>query len=261
MMTTLLTFHIKDALRSRWLFAHFALYLIITEGLLLASGTGDKTLLSLINVVLLLVPLVGLVFGTIHQYNSREFTELLLTQPVRRSVLFGSLLAGVALPLMATFALGVFLPFVWHGGVTQDQGLRLALLLGLGSVLKITSVGAAFMVSTGQTDRVRGIGTALGLWLVYAVLFDGAVLLAVTTLGHWPIEKALLGIMLANPVDLSRLILLQVFDAAAMMGYTGALFTRFFTSASGFIMAGTALLVWMLLPLWSARRRFLSQDF
>jgi len=261
MMTTLVRFHIKNALRSRWLVAHFVLYLLITEGLLLASGASDKTLLSLINVVLLLVPLVGLVFGTIHQYNGREFTELLLTQPVRRNVLFGSLMAGVALPLVASFALGVFLPFAWHGGVTWDQGVRIVTLIGLGSVLTTTSVAAAFMVSTGQADRVRGIGTALGLWLIYAVLFDGAVLLMVTTLGRWPIEKALLGVMRLNTVDLSRLILLQVFDAAAMMGYTGAVFTRFFASATGYIVAGTALLTWMVLPILAARRRFLRQDF
>jgi Cu-processing system permease protein len=254
-------FELADSLRSRWMLAHGLLYLIITEGLLLVSGFSDKALVSLINVVLLLVPLISLVFGIIHQYNSREFVELMLTQPVRRRDLFLGLFSGTAFPLAATFALGVFLPFAWHGGLTPTQGGRLASLLALGSVLTITGLGTAFALSLRYTDRVRGIGVALLIWLTYAVLYDGAVLLGVAMFDHYPIDKALLGVMLANPVDLARLLLLQVFDAAAMMGYTGAVFTRFFGSLTGVVLSAGALVFWMAVPALLARRLFEKRDF
>jgi len=254
-------FELADGFRSRWMLAHGILYLLLTEGLLMASGFSDKALVSLINVVLLLVPLISLVFGIIHQYNSREFVELMMTQPVRRRDLFAGLLLGVVTPLVATFALGVFLPFAWHGGLSPTQGARLATLLVLGSVLMITGLGTAFALSLRYTDRVRGIGVALLLWLAYAVLYDGAVLIGVAMFDHYPIDKALLGVMLVNPVDLARLLLLQVFDAAAMMGYTGAVFTRFFGSTTGMILSGGALVFWMTLPALLARRLFDRRDF
>jgi Cu-processing system permease protein len=258
---TVFRFELADSFRSRWMLAHGLLYLVMTEGLLLASGFSDKALVSLINVVLLLVPLISLVFGIIHQYNSREFVELMLTQPVRRRDLFLGLFSGTVFPLVATFALGVFLPFAWHGGLTPAQGGRLAALLALGSALTITGLGTAFALSLRYTDRVRGIGVALLVWLAYAVLYDGAVLLGVAMFDHYPIDKALLGVMLANPVDLARLLLLQVFDAAAMMGYTGAVFTRFFGSLTGILLSAGALVFWMTVPAFLARRLFERRDF
>ena len=260
-ITAIFRYELSDALRSRWLIMHGALYLLLTEGLLMASGWSDKALVSLINVVLLLVPLISLLFGVIHQYNAREFVELLLTQPIRRSRLFAGMAMGVMVPLAITFALGVFLPFAWHGGLTEDQGWRLLTLIGLGSVLTVTGVATALAIAIGQNDRVRGIGLALALWLSYAVLYDGAVMLAVTQLDAWPVEKAMLVVMLLNPIDLVRLLLLQVFDAAAMMGYTGAVFTRFFGSLTGALLSGGALLFWMSAPLLLARRVFLRKDF
>jgi Cu-processing system permease protein len=171
------------------------------------------------------------------------------------------LFSGVTVPLVATFAIGVFLPFAWHGGLTPSNGGRLAALLTLGSVLSVTGLGAAFALSLKYTDRVRGIGVALLLWLAYAVLYDGAVLLAVATLDHYPIEKALLGVMLANPVDLARLLLLQIFDAAAMMGYTGAVFTRFFGGITGILASSAALIFWMTVPAFLGQRLFKRRDF
>lgn len=258
---SVLRFELTDALRNRWMIAHGALYLIITEGLLLSSGFSDKALVSLINVVLLLVPLISLLFGVIHQYNSREFVELMLTQPVRRRSLFIGLFGGVVTPLILTFALGILVPFAWHGGLTPVQGGRLASLLALGSVLTLTGVATAFVLSLRFNDRVRGIGIALLLWLTYAVLYDGLVLLLVATFDHYPIERAMLAVMLANPIDLVRLLLLQVFDAAAMMGYTGAVFTRFFSSGAGLALSMAALLCWMTLPTILAARLFERRDF
>jgi Cu-processing system permease protein len=211
--------------------------------------------------VLLLVPLISLVFGVIHQYNAREFIELMLTQPVRRRDLFVGLFSGVTVPLVATFAIGVFLPFAWHGGLTPANGGRLAALLTLGSVLTVTGLGAACALSLKYTDRVRGIGVAFLLWLAYAILYDGAVLLVVATLDHYPIERALLGIMLANPVDLARLLLLKIFDAAAMMGYTGAVFTRFFEGTTGILLSSAALFLWMIVPVSLGHRLFKTRDF
>ncbi|MDA0874078.1 MAG: ABC transporter permease [Bacteroidetes bacterium] len=254
-------FQLQDALRSRWLTLHTLVYLCISEGLLLSTGFADKTLVSLINVVLFLVPLIALVFGVIHQYNNRDYTVWMLTQPVERRHLFSGLFLGLTVPMMASFGLGLGLPFLWHGGLAGGQMLRLATLVGLGSVLILVGTGVATILSIRFSDRVKGIGLVLIFWMGFALLFDGLVLLGVSAFAQWPVEKALLGAMLLNPIDLARLILLQTFDAAAMLGYTGAVFTRFFGSAMGLILATGALVLWAVTPTWSALRLFNRQDF
>jgi len=254
-------FQFQDALSSRWLLVHTLIYLLIAEGLLMSTGFTDKALVSLINVVLLLVPLVALLFGVIHQYNNRDYTIWMLTQPLERPGLFSGLYLGLTVPMVLSFSIGITLPFLWHGGLIAVQSLKLLTLLGLGSILTFSGAGVASSLAIRFSDRVRGIGLALVIWLVYALLFDGLILMGILIFGNWPVEKALIGVMLLNPIDLARLILLQTFDAAAMLGYTGAVFSRFFGSSTGMVIATTALLFWVATPVWVAGRLFQKQDF
>ena len=99
------------------------------------------------------------------------------------------------------------------------------------------------------------------VWLLGTLLYDGLILLVVTAFADYPLERALLGLTLLNPVDLARVLLLLKFDAGAMMGYTGAVFERFFGTAQGMIVAACALVVWSGLPLVLAARRFRAKDF
>ena len=82
---------VRNVARSKWLPCYAAFFLLATEGLLRFTGGDEKTLLSLSNVVLFVVPLVTIVFGIIYLYNSREFIELLLAQPLKRRTVFAGL--------------------------------------------------------------------------------------------------------------------------------------------------------------------------
>ena len=94
-----LKFQLRDLVRSRWLLGYTLLLLALTEALLRFGGSGPRAVISLLNVVLILVPLVSIVFGTMYLYGAREFIELLLAQPVGRRALFAGLYMGLALPL------------------------------------------------------------------------------------------------------------------------------------------------------------------
>jgi Cu-processing system permease protein len=76
-----------------------------------------------------------------------------------------------------------------------------------------------------------------------------------------PLEKPLLLLTLANPVDLGRILMLLTFDAAALMGYTGAVFTRFFGTPLGIGAATLALLAWTIVPMLLGLRGFQRKDF
>jgi hypothetical protein len=59
---------------------------------------------------LIVLPLVSLVFTTIHYYNSYEFIELMSSQPMSRTRILLSEFAGVGLSLLSAFLIGVGVP-------------------------------------------------------------------------------------------------------------------------------------------------------
>lgn len=261
-MTTLkiLKYELADVVRGRWLPAYAGFFLLATEALLRFGGTGEAALLSLMNVVLFVAPLMSLIFGAVYLYGAREFNELLLSQPVSRRQLFGGLYLGLALPLALAFALGVGIPFAARLGATGGIP-ALVVLLAVGIVLTLVFTAVAFLIAVRLDDRAQGLGAAVLLWLLVAVVYDGLVMLGAMIFADYPLEKPLLALMVLNPLDLARVILLMTFDAAALMGYTGAVFQRFFGSPLGLAVASTALAVWIALPLTGALQLFRRKDF
>jgi Cu-processing system permease protein len=256
-----LKYELSDVIRSKWVAAYALFFLVVTDALFRFGGGSAHVVLSLMNVVLVLIPLVSLIFGTIYLYSAREFTELMLAQPVRRGHLFAGLYGGLVLPLAAGFALGVTLPFLWHGGAAGAAGDTLALLVLVGVLLTAAFLALALLIAVRFDDRMKGLAAALVAWLFFAVVYDGLVLVAVHAFSAYPLEKPLLALTILNPVDLGRVLLLLNVDVAALLGYTGAVFERFFGTGLGFGVALLALGTWCAVPLALAHRLFTRKDF
>ena len=260
-LKTIVRYQLNNVFRSRWVLFHGLLYFLLAEGLLMVTGSSDKSLLSLVNVVLFLAPLVSLMFGTIHLYNERSFILMMLTQPIKRRLLFTALYVGLAVPFAGTFAIGITLPFLIHVALEGDIVRQLLLIVGCGALLTLIFTAIAFLIAVRQTDRVRGVGVALVVWLLFAVVYDGLILIVVSTFAAYPVEKPLLALMMGNPIDLARISIMMSFDAGALMGYTGAVFTRFFSSMAGTSIAFVAMAIWTMVPYQLAGRAFCRQDF
>ena len=257
--TKIIRYELRDVLRSRSLIAYALFFLALTETLL-RFGAGPRAALSLMNVVLLLIPLVSIVFGTMYLYHAREFTELLLAQPVRRRQLFAGQFLGLAIPLSAAFLVGLGTPYAFRA---VDAGELATLIVVATCGVALTFIFAAFaaLIAARIDDRVKGIGAAIGLWLGLTVLYDGLVMIGLTVFADYPLERPALAAMLANPIDLARLLILLRLDVSALMGYTGAVFERFFGSAGGALLASLALVMWTGVPLLLGARRFQRKDF
>src|SRR5690554_2261444 len=104
-----------DLLRSRWLIAYTAFFAVATSGLLYFGDEPVQAALSSLNLVLLIVPLVALMLGMNYFYYTRDFVQLILTQPVSRSSVFLGQFAGVALPLAGAFVVGTGVPYLVYG--------------------------------------------------------------------------------------------------------------------------------------------------
>jgi Cu-processing system permease protein len=247
--------------RSRWVWGYALLLLLLTDALLRFGGGGPRVVVSLLNVVLLFVPLVSLVFGAMYLYGAREFIELLLAQPVRRPALFVGLYGGLSTSLAAAFAIGVGAPFLW--GARGDGSVvgPLAMLMIVGVLLTFAFVALAFLIALLFQDRAKGLGAAIAVWFTATALYDALLVFVVTAFSDYPLETPLIGLTLLNPVDLGRMLLLLQVDTAALMGYTGAVFEKFFGSRAGLVLAAGALIGWTILPFWLGLRRFRMKDF
>ena len=260
MMTLLkiIKYQLHDLLRGKWFIIYTAVFFLLTDGLFRFGGDPGQVSLSLMNVVLFIIPLVSIVFGTMFFYNSREFMELLLSQPISRISLYLGLYLGLALPLSAVYLIGVGVPFMYHAGI-QSGSYWILLIVGVSLTWVFTAL--AFLIAVLSEQRVKGIGLTIVLWLFFAILYDGIILFILFALEDYPLEKLTLALSLFNPIDLGRILMLLQFDIAALMGYTGALFSKFYGNMFGSAIAVLALWTWCTVPVWIGYRAFSKKDF
>lgn len=252
---------LREAVRGRWLIGVAIGLALVGELLLRFAGSGVSSLVSLLDVVLILVPLAGLVVGTMQVHHARELIELLLAQPIRRTRLFAGLWLGIALPLAVALALGLVTPFAVHGMLVGALAGRVMMLVLVAVLLAFISTAFAFVIALRQDDRVRALAVALGAWLVTAILWDGVALAIAMLFGTRPIEGPLLAMLALNPVDIARVLLLLGSDTAAMLGASGAVLARTLGGARGQLMLGLLLVAWVVLPVWWSARTFARKDF
>jgi Cu-processing system permease protein len=216
----------------------------------------SKVSLSLLNIMLMIVPLISAIFATTHFFNNLEFTELMLAQPVKRRDVFLSQILAVMFVLSMAILIGFGAPMLLWGA-----DISVLTLLGIGISLSIIFAGLAFLASVLTRDKAKAIGISLSFWIYFSLVYDGFVLYLIYSLADYPLEKTTLSLVFLNPVDLGRVIMLMQLDISALMGYTGAFFQQFFGSAKGILLSSSMMFIWMLWPLLAAMRVFKKKDF
>jgi Cu-processing system permease protein len=244
-----------DILRNKVVVAYTAFLLVVSMSLFQMEENSSKAVLSLLNIVLIVVPLVSMVFSTIHWYNSYEFIELMLTQPISRKKVLWSEYTGISSSLVTAFLIGVGVPVVVYN--FNNTGLALILV---GSLLTLVFTSIAFLASVKSKDKARGIGAALLLWFYFALIYDGLVLTILFAFSDYPMEKVTLLLSSLNPIDLGRIYLMLQMDVSALMGYTGATYKDFFGSSIGLFYTLGIMLIWIFVPVLLAVRSFNKKD-
>ena len=235
--------------------AYTLFLLVISLSFFQMEANSGKAVLSLLNVVLIVVPLISLVFSTIHWYNSYEFIELMLTQPISRKKVLLSEFSGIASSLVTAFLIGVGLPVL----IYNPDNIGLALII-VGTLLTLSFTSIAFLASVKSKDKSRGIGIALLLWFYFALIYDGLVLMILFSFSDYPMEKITLLLSSLNPIDLGRIYLMLQMDVSALMGYTGATYKDFFGSNFGLFYTIGIMFIWIIVPIMLAVRSFNKKD-
>lgn len=244
-----------DILRNKIIIAYTIFLFIVSVSMFRMEENSSRALLSLLNIVLIVLPLVSLVFTTIHYYNSYEFIELMLSQPMSRTRILLSEFGGVTISLLSSFWIGIGVPVLLYSADATGFAL-----LFTGTALTLVFTSIAFLASVRSKDKARGIGFALLLWFYFALIYDGLVLLILFAFSDYPMEKFTLLLSALNPIDLGRIFIMLKMDISALMGYTGALYKDFFGSGTGILFTTGIMLCWATLPLLVAIRSFRKKD-
>ena len=254
-MYKVIKYVIIDILRNKIVLAYTLFLFLISFTVFSFEDNTAKGLLSLLNLILFIVPLVSIIFSTIYIYNSSEFIELLLSQPLRRKQIWLSLFAGLSISFTLAFLIGCGIPLLFFEPTTTGF-----IMTFVGCLLSIIFVAIAMLAVVSTRDKAKGIGVAILLWLYFALIFDGLVLFLLFQFADYPLEKIMMIISALNPVDLSRIIIVLRLDVSALMGYTGAVFKDFFGTDIGFIAALGILILWAMVPLQLSLHKFKRKD-
>ena len=259
---------IRDALRNRWFLLYTGLFLVLSVAFSTAAMSGSsltgqpgfgRTSAGLMNLMLLIVPLIGLTVGAQAIVAEREnrFLEYELAQPLRPvEVYLGMYLgAAVSLCLVLAFGLGMAGAVMGLRGGTANIGdflllVLLTMLLGLGML----SVG--FLVSSFAARTAAALGIALTLWLLFVMLGDLGLMGSAAVMKMTP--GTLLGLTLLNPLDTYKLAGVNLMHSSLeVLGPAGAYAIDHIGSwLTALVLA--LLVMWILVPLpigyWLFRR-------
>jgi Cu-processing system permease protein len=249
----------RAGLRSKWFALYAIVFAVLSIGFsVVAMGgsalTGEpgfgRTSAGLLNLMLLMVPLIGLTAGAQSLVGEREGRGLdyLLAQPVSPAEVFLGKYLGVALCLTLTLLAGfgsAGLVLAVRGGAAGigDFALLvvLTLLLGLGTL----SIG--YLVSSFTSQTSAALGIAVTLWLAFVIVGDLGLMGSALVMDLTP--ETLLTLTLVNPLDVYKLLTVDQLQASLdVLGPAGA----YATEQLGRLLAPALLgllAMWVVLPL------------
>jgi Cu-processing system permease protein len=263
---TLIQKELRDAFRNRW----FLLYAVAFAALSLAlawfsvSGAGSfgvagfgRTTAGLINLILLIVPLMGLTLGAMSLAGERERGTLvyLLAQPISGAELLLGKFVGLALALTAALVIGfgltgILMAFEGGGG---DFRVYLTLLI-LSVLLAVASLSLGFLISAAVKKAATAVGLALFLWLIL-VYFGDLGLMGTAVVMGMDVEQ-LLALALVNPLQVFKIAaVLDLRENLEVLGPAGIYAFRTYGGALWPMLVGL-LFVWVVAPFLLATQVF-----
>jgi len=252
---------LRDGLRNRWIAAAIILLGVLALALsfLGAAPTGsvkvsaiDITVINLASLSVYLIPLIALMlsYDALVGEFERGTMLLLLTYPVTRwQVILGKFLGHVLILFIAIFVGygGALLIMSLIAGAGTEGWLAYLMMMMSSLVLGAVFVALGYLVSVLVKERATAAGTAIGLWLIFVVLYDlilfGALLLDDSQVIGQQLFSTL---MLISPTDSYRIFNLSMFEGISQAAGIAGIASEAGMSSS--LLLGVMLL-WVSLPL------------
>ncbi|MDR3496324.1 MAG: ABC transporter permease subunit [Ancalomicrobiaceae bacterium] len=259
---------LRDGLRNRWVVAVTVLLaaLALTLAFLGSAPTGALkvnalavTVVSLSSLTIFLIPLVALLlsYDAVVGEIDRGTMALLLAYPLNRwQVITGKFLGHVASLAVSTiigYGLAGLL-LATTGDVDAATGEAFVLMVAASVLLGSVFIAIGTFVSTLVRDRGTAGGIAVGVWLVFVLLYDMGLLgLLAADQGRSVSAPLLNALLLLNPTDAYRLLTLTA--STEVSGFAGLAGLGAGSALSPPSLVA-ALLAWTVLPLVAAMALF-----
>ena len=252
---------LRDGLRNRWIAAAIIVLgtLALALSLLGSAPTGsvkasamDITVISLASLSVYLIPLIALMlsFDALVGEFERGTMMLLLTYPVTRwQVIMGKFLGHVLILFIAIFAGygGAMLIMTLATGASMEGWQAYVSMMFSSLILGAIFIALGYLVSVIVKERATAAGAAIGLWLVFVVLYDlllfGALLIDE---GQLISQQLFSMLMLASPTDTYRILNLSMFDGVSQAAGIAGVASEAGMSSSILI---SVMLLWIVAPL------------
>ncbi len=261
MLWTLAMKELRDGFRNRWVAAAIIVLAILALVLsvLGSAPTGsvrvselDISVISLASLSVYLIPLIALMlsYDALVGEFERGTMMLLLAYPVTRWQIIVGKFLGHLMILLIAIVVGyggtvAVLTLVTDSGTEgwQAYATMMASTLVLGAVF----IALGYLISVIVRERATAAGAAIGLWLVFVVLYDLLLFGALTMDEEQKISQQLFSmLMLFSPTDAYRVLNLSLFEgvseAAGIAGVASD------AGMSGMLLA-SSLMLWIILPL------------
>ncbi len=255
----LMTKEMADARKNRWFVVIAILFALLSLSLSLLglSGLGSigvtgfgRTAASLLNLVLLIVPLMGLLLGAMSIVGEKEQGTLLtlLAQPVSVSeILLGKFL-GCAMAILVAILLGfgVSALVIGHYAGTQQIGDYL-ILVGFTLLLGWAFLSIGFFISMWTKRHTMALGLALLFWFFFIFLSDLGLIGTAIILKLTPGQ--MLGLVLINPIQSFKLAVAGALQKSLeSFGSIGMYAIQIFGDGLIFVLS-FLLVLWLIVPL------------
>lgn len=252
---------LRDGFRNRWIAAAIVVLgiLALTLSVLGSAPTGsvrvselDISVVSLASLSVYLIPLIALMlsFDAMVGEFERGTMMLLLTYPVTRwQIIMGKFLGHVlilSIAILVGYGGAVVVLTLVTGGSTEGWPayvMMMASSLVLGSVF----IALGYLVSVLVRERATAIGAAIGLWLVFVVLYDLLLFGVLTMDKDQLISQQLFSmLMLVSPTDTYRVLNLSSFEGVSEAAGIAGVASE--AGLSGALLI-SVMLLWVIAPL------------
>ncbi|MFB1011694.1 MAG: ABC transporter permease subunit [Thiopseudomonas sp.] len=221
----------SDGLRNRWMLAISLLFAVLAVGIAWfgAAASGQvgftsipATIASLASLATFLMPLIALLlaYDAIVGEEEGGTLMLLLTYPLTRSQLLLGKFLGHGMILGLATLIGFGSAALAIAVLVQDVSISLLVSSFGRFILSSTLLGLVFLafayvLSSKASEKSTAAGLALGVWFLFVLVFDLA-LLTILVVSEGKVSPELLPwLLLLNPADVYRLINLAGFEAGA----------------------------------------------
>lgn len=254
-MGKIIKYFLLDILKNKIIIGLTAFFWLASFSLFYLDENNTKAILSLMNIVIMVVPLISMIFAGNYYFNSYEFKEVLLSLPLTRKKIIVSELVAVSSSIALSILFGLGLPAVIFGANSTVLYLILMTI-----ILSVACVSVALWIVIRAREKSRGMGLILMAWFYFTLIYDLLILTVLMNFSDYPLEKWAILLACFNPIDLCRISIMLKLDISALMGYTGALYKEFFSSFYGQIFTLGVLTLWIIIPAIFSIRFFNKKD-